>query len=169
MKVDTIRKTGNAAYKAAKKTGNLAFNTVSGAFSNPLVRKNAKAALPAALVCTGGFSLLAFLNNRKKDGKQTSLEKTSGTFAQVAFAVASFKHFFKNTNGKQLENAFDKIKKLNFSEALEVIKTNKSNVIAYAASIIGVKVATDILTKVLDMGINKVKGNPKLGKQNPVN
>ena len=120
-------------------------------------------------MCTGGFSLLAFLNNRKKDGKQTSLEKTSGTFAQVAFAVASFKHFFKNTNGKQLENAFDKIKKLNFSEALEVIKTNKSNVIVYAASIIGVKVATDILTKVLDMGINKVKGNPKLGKQNPVN
>ncbi len=169
MNINTIKKTGITTYKAAKKTGKVAYNTVKGAFKNPSARKNAKASLPAALVCTGGFSLFAFLKNRKKDGKQTALEKSSGTLAQIAFAVASFKHFFKNTDGKQLKNAFEKMTKLNFSEALDIIKTNKSNAILYAASVIGVKIATDVVTKVLDAGINKANGNPKLGNQNIAN
>lgn len=165
MNVSSIRKTGTTVYRTAKKAVKAAYNTVSDAFSNPYVRKNAKNAMPAALACMGGFSLMAFLNNKKKDGRQGALEKSSGTLAQIAFAVASFKHFFKNQGREKFGTIIENLKKFKFKDAFEVLKTNKSNVIVYAASIIGVKIATDITTKILDMGINKIFNKPRLGQQ----
>lgn len=166
MNIQSIKTAGLNVANAAKSAGVFAAVSVGRAFKNPAVRKNARKSLPAALACTGGFSLLAFLKNKKRDGKQTKLEKSSGTLAQIAFAAASFKHFFKNTNVEQLGSAFQNLKKFHFREAWNVLKINKSNAIVYAASVIGVKLVTDLTTKLIDTVTKKTGLSPKLGDGN---
>ena len=158
MKVDNIKNAVGTVTAPARKV----YTTVKKSFLNDVARNNFKKAAPTALICTGGFSLLSLIPNRKTDGKQKKLEKKSGTLAAIAFAVASFKKFF-NAENKTLKNLFNDVKKLNFKDGLEKLKTNKSNVIVYLASIVGVKVLTDIATKGIDGIVNDIAEPKKLG------
>ena len=162
MKANTVINAVNNATAPVRSVAKKTYGTVKKSFLNEVAQNNFKKSLPAALICTGGFSLLSLLPNRKTDGKQNKLEKKSGTFAAVAFAVASFKKFF-NAENKTLKNIFDDARKLNFKEGFEKLKTNKSNAIVYLASIIGVKILTDIATKGVDGIVNDVFEPKKLG------
>lgn len=161
MNISSVKNIGTKAYKTVKKVGKGAYNVVTDAFKNPQVQKNAKSALPTAIACTAGFSLLSLIKN-KKDGKQGKIEKSSGRLAQITFAVASFKHFFKDLKMEQVKNAFENAKALKFDDAAKLFKTSKSSLVAFAVSLVGVKLATNLLTKICDLGVNKAFEKPEL-------
>lgn len=132
------RTVARGTYKQAKKS-----------FNNPVVRANAKNALPYAILSAGAFSLMSVLPNRVGDGKQGKLEKASGKIATIAFAAATFKKFFKapNIKLKELPIVFAKTK---FKDVLGTLKNNKENIVMYALMLAGVKIGTDLLTRGLD-------------------
>ncbi len=163
MNVQTIKNVGinaiGVAQKSAKKVGTI----VKKAVENPVARENFKKSMPIALAATGAFSLMSILPNRKADGKQGSIEKKSGAVAAAVFAIASFKKFF-NVENQSFKDIFKKLSEMNIGEAFEILKTNKSNAILFLASIIGVKIVTNVLTKGLDAFINEAANTKNLGE-----
>lgn len=158
-----IKAISGRIYNGVKSAGKYVAHTAKAVSKDPSVIRNTKASLPAVAVCVGGFSLLALLRNKKKDGKQGKLEKSSGSLAQLAFLAAGFKTFFKNNDGKHLKNAFKSMFAGNFSQAKNILKTNKNNIIAFGVGLIGIKLVTNVLTKALDSTINEVTKSSKLG------
>ncbi len=162
MNIDSVKNVGSGFVNTAKSTVKSAYSGVKNSFNNPVARNNFKKSIPSAALTAGIFSLFSLLPNRKADGKQGKLEKKSGTLASLVFAVASFKKFFA-TDGQSFKDIFSKLKKLNLSEALELLKLNKSNAILYIASIIGIRIATDITTRGIDAFVNEALNTKQLG------
>ena len=161
MNVTEIRNIGVRTFNTAKGVANRAYGTLKNTFDNPAAVKNFKKALPGAGLAVGAFSMMALLPNRKLDGKQGRVEKKSGSLAAIVFALSSFKKFF-NVENKKVADVFSGLKKKNASELYQSLKTNKSNVVLFLASIIGVKLLTNITTKGLDGIVNEVFDAKKL-------
>lgn len=157
-----IKAVSGRIYSGAKSACKYAAKTVKQASLDPVVRKNFKSSLPTAAACVGGFSLLSLLKNRKRDGKQGKIERNSGNFAFAAFGVAAFNKFFKNNEAVKLKDIWNNAKNHNFNQVKQILKTNKLNIIAFAAALAGVKIITNLATKGADYTINKVVKPPKL-------
>ena len=163
MNVGTIKNIGTTVYRKAKSTAKETALLVRGALANSQSAKNLKNALPAAAICTGAFSLMSLLPNKKSDGSQKKLEKKSGTIATAVFALTSFKTMF-NTGEIKFKDAIKKLKKLDYKDMQHILWTNKANLILFIASLAGVKIATDIATKGLDIVANEASGAKILGE-----
>ena len=163
MNIGTIQNIGTNVYRNVRGAADTAIKTVNAALANSQSAKNLKNALPGAAICTGAFSLMSLLPNNKSDGSQKKLEKKSGNIAAAVFAFTSFKTMF-NTGEIKIKDALKKLKKLDYKDAQNILKTNKSNLILYALSIAGVKIATDVATKGLDFFVNEATGAKVLGE-----
>ena len=127
-----------------KKVANGAYKLVRQIPADEVVMKNIKKAAPIAAASIAGFGLFGLLKNKRRDGKQGKLEKASNTFAKAAFAVGAFNKFFKIPKSIPIKDgAFD----ISLSK---ILKQQKLNIAAYAIGIVGVGLATTILTKVVD-------------------
>ncbi len=162
MEVAKIIDVGKNFYSGAKTALGCARELAQESFKNPVVRANAKNALPLAILSAGAFSTFSLLPNRKGDGKQGKLERTSGKLASIAFAVAGFKKFF-NVPTMKLKELSILLKKMKFKDALEILKTNKENIVIYALMVAGVRVVTDLVTKGLDDKVIEEFQPQKLG------
>lgn len=162
MEVTKIADMGKNIYSRARTVAKGTCNQVKKSFKNPIVRSNAKNALPVAILTAGAFSAMSLLPNRKGDGKQGKLEKMSGKLASYAFAIAGFTKFFKvpTKDPKELEVIFKKAK---IKDVLETLNTNKENIVAYIFMILGVRVVTNLLTKGLDEKVIEEFKPQKLG------
>ncbi len=162
MNIDRIKNIGTSAVGVVIKTAKRTSQTVKHSFDNPVAKKSFKKSLPVACATAGALSLFSLIPNRKADGKQTKIEKKSGTLASVIFALASFKKFF-NVEGQKVKDIFSKLKLMKVDEVWDIVKAKKANAVLYIATILGVKIVTDVVTKGIDAFVNEITDPKKLG------
>ena len=91
MNIGTIQNIGTNVYRNIRGAADTAIKTVNTALANSQSAKNLKNALPGAAICTGAFSLMSLLPNKKSDGSQKKLEKKSGNIAAAVLRLPRLK------------------------------------------------------------------------------